>query len=343
MCRLSSRQLPSPRIGVEVDKRSTVWKYKAHIRIRTLRLYTRSQTDAAMAIENHILLAQIRRAMHESARERPEIWECPDTMCDIVRAIIAVNDAMGSEEDIGLSVFVSFRAAKWLGKNVTITSPVLDLHAALVLNSRLLCARQTSWSALRAEWIEVMKHKRHIPSKMRSLMEAEALADEARQRHELHRQKKHWQNEIKAQTRRLARQKEQENRLRERDKRREARAKRQLERKRFQEQRSQAFAQKRHEQHHAALQRLLAKAVSRVERVLACEERKARLAQRKIEAAKTAEWRKILAEAAQARAFALGRLRQVRKLWQEKQRWLRRKDMTTEETLNGLPLHLRGP
>jgi hypothetical protein len=86
-----------------------------------------------------------------------------------------------SEDDLGLSVIVSLRADRWLGRGQHIISPMTSLAEALQVQARILSARNISWMALREEWVNLMlKKKRSLRSGL-SVMEAQSRADVARQ------------------------------------------------------------------------------------------------------------------------------------------------------------------
>lgn len=154
-------------------------QYKAHMDIKALRLYTRGQCSMEAAIEQHIILVQLRHALQAASVGIPEFWHCTE---DIKRVCTSTFTSLGtSEHKLGLCVFVSLRAEEWLGRDFHITSSVMCISEALEVHSRVLRARRVSWEALRAEWVHLMRHKKRSLRTSLSLSEAQALADAARQ------------------------------------------------------------------------------------------------------------------------------------------------------------------
>jgi len=238
-------------------------QYKAHMDIKALRLYTRGQCSMEAAMEQHIILVQLRNALQAASVGIPEFWHCIE---DIKRVCTSTFSSLGtSEHKLGLCVFVSLRAEEWLGRDFHITSPVMRISDALEVHSRVLRARRVSWEALRAEWVHLIRHKKSSIRTSLSLSEAQALADAARQ---------------------------------------------------------------------TALKKRLAHAVRRAMRSLEKE------GQQKIKASKSqarhssSEKRRVRLEAATA---ALSQ----RRAMNERRRWLRRRDLTTEDLLRGPPSDLR--
>lgn len=83
----------------------------------------------------------------------------------------ALAESGFTEDTIGLSVFVHLKATQWLG-DCPIISQVLPLVDALKVHTQLLCARKKSWTALRAEWIGLIRAKKYV-----SETEAASIAD----------------------------------------------------------------------------------------------------------------------------------------------------------------------
>lgn len=148
--------------------------YQAQLRIRHLRMYTRSQDDINTAVGHQMVLVQARHALDGAAEE---IWHDPVNFCSIFNT--ALHTAGSSLEELGLSVFVFMRADEWISRPATITSPVMTLEDAVATHSRLCKARQTSWEHLRAEWIPLMMQTQHARLQRLSQEQAMAFADRA--------------------------------------------------------------------------------------------------------------------------------------------------------------------
>jgi hypothetical protein len=148
--------------------------YRATIHVASLELYTQLQPRLEVAIEHHSILLEIRQAI-------AAVVAFPDQ--DIASAFQTVlANAAVPEDQLNLRVIVRLRARQWLG-STWVNSPVLSLQKAIAWRLRLLRARQDSWVAFRAAWIELMLERGVLgPSNrrpVRSLKEAETAVDEA--------------------------------------------------------------------------------------------------------------------------------------------------------------------
>lgn len=149
--------------------------YQVQMRIRHLRMYTRSQGDLDMAISIQMVLIQARHAVCKAG---DDVWHQPAKFCNIFDSALA--DAGRSREQLGLSVFICMKADEWISRCTTITSPVMPLQQAVAAHSRLLGARQTSWDRLKAEWVLLMQQTQQARIQKLSKVEAEAVAENAR-------------------------------------------------------------------------------------------------------------------------------------------------------------------
>lgn len=148
--------------------------YQAQMNVKALRLYARPQESLDLAIAHQIQLSHLRYAIAAEEKADPNIWLDVTRMYQICQSVF---QEMGTSEiALGLRAFVHIRAQSWLGQSVQITSASTTLCAALDAHARLLTARATSWEVFRAEWIQLMLVKGRL-----TLMEAEAVADRARQ------------------------------------------------------------------------------------------------------------------------------------------------------------------
>lgn len=152
--------------------------YKAHVHIKALRFYTHGHPNLEVALDRQMILVQLRQALSSAGLKKPHLWEDAHAAHQICIEILKANET--SESEMGLSSYVYMRAGHVLVQNCTIISPVMPLKETLELHCRLLRARQTSWQALRAEWVELMQSAKQPPSKRKTLADAEAIADEAR-------------------------------------------------------------------------------------------------------------------------------------------------------------------
>jgi hypothetical protein len=162
-------------------------KYKAHLVIKGLRLYS-DATDYETAIKHHFMFVQMRDSVVAASGLNVSIWEDPSVLLNIFKRVL--NEHASSEERIGLHVFVYMRATPWLDKNTFITSAVMKLEEAVCLYIRLLVAQKASWKDFRSEWIALLQHKRN------SQQHAEAIVDQARS-HALEQQFKRASHRLK--------------------------------------------------------------------------------------------------------------------------------------------------
>lgn len=153
--------------------------YKACMDIMALRIYTRWTADLNEARRFREVLLQLRSRLRQVLECDSSIWyRAEDAYCTCKTALRASGV---SEGELGLGVIVSLRACRWLGAR-QVVSPSQSLQQALDTQARLLCARNTSWDAFRAEWVRMMPAKRCGVVAQLSLSQAEAIADDARQR-----------------------------------------------------------------------------------------------------------------------------------------------------------------
>jgi len=149
--------------------------YQAQLRIRHLRMYTCAQADFDIAVSHQMTLVRARQAIDAAGES---IWNNPHDFCEIFSQ--ALRSAGTSQEELGLSVFVFMRADEWVGRCATITSPVMSLGDALVVHTKLLIARQTSWKQLRTEWVHLMLQTQHARLQQLTVDRAVAIANKAR-------------------------------------------------------------------------------------------------------------------------------------------------------------------
>lgn len=224
-------------------------RYKAHLHIKSFRIYTKSHSTIDMAIDHQIILMQIRLAWTSAWQSNSHLWEdCPEQYACLCEQVLKANGT--SQSELGLKAFVSMEARLWLGKNCFVISPVMDLSEALEWQAKLLRARQVSWPVFRAAWVELMQCMRHARAKVRSAEEAQLFADAAYRKHQIF----VMQREQKDEAKNLARQKRREQKERQRQVKREKR--------------TQARSARHKAKMHALLSKRLAKAVQRVERAL---------------------------------------------------------------------------
>lgn len=173
-----NRHKPLPaQSGIRIMKSSIGTRYRAHLVIKGLRLYTNTSSHSA-AIDHHIIFVQMRDALAAASSKDPCIWTSPDRLLAILNSVLARSNT--SETIFDLHVFVYMRGTPWLDKNTYIVSPAMQLDQAVPLYGKLLRAQCTSWEALRAEWVQLLQLKK--TTKGLSQTEAEAVADHARQK-----------------------------------------------------------------------------------------------------------------------------------------------------------------
>lgn len=164
--------------GVRAIAGAQTMKYRAYMDVKALRFYTRLQPHASVAVEQHALLARMRAALQAAADVDAQAWHRVKDLYVMCSEIL--RSGGGSEEILGLGVYVSLRVNEWLGRKHHITSPRLPLMEALQVHSRILRARLVSWKAVRLEWAHFMQHKKRGLTCGLNLPEAEAIANKAR-------------------------------------------------------------------------------------------------------------------------------------------------------------------
>eukprot|EP00746_Dinoflagellata_sp_MGD_P125553 gnl/MRDRNA2_/MRDRNA2_60322_c0_seq1.p1 gnl/MRDRNA2_/MRDRNA2_60322_c0~~gnl/MRDRNA2_/MRDRNA2_60322_c0_seq1.p1 ORF type:complete len:547 (+),score=123.24 gnl/MRDRNA2_/MRDRNA2_60322_c0_seq1:294-1934(+) len=238
-------------------------RYKAHLHIKSFRIYTNSHATIDMAIDHQIILMQIRLAWTAAWQANPSMWEDdPEQFAILCQQVLKVHNT--SQNEMGLKAFVSMEARHWLGKNCFVISPVMGLSEALAWHGKLLRARRVSWYAFRAAWIELMQCERHAQAKVRSTEGAQLYADAAYNKHQMFLMQRKMRDEAKSLARQQHREKMEYHRQVEREKREQARCARQS------------------AKIYAVLERRLVRAVQSVERALDLKsKRDVRLRQKK--------------------------------------------------------------
>jgi len=158
-----------------IIRRDSRLKFKGRVYFGSLCVTTREQIEMDVAQRHQEILESVRSAVATQASSNPDLWDDSGAILRICRQVL---EACGtSEEALGLSTFVMMRATQWLG-STRIVSPTTSLRGALETRARLLHARATSWEALRAEWIALLRAMdRKMPL---SVQAAEAIVDAAR-------------------------------------------------------------------------------------------------------------------------------------------------------------------
>lgn len=165
--------------GIRICETTHASKYRAHLVIRGLRLYTNT-SEYETAIDYHITFVQMRDAIAAESVLNPCIWTDPDKVMDIMNSVLDANNVAVNPSVI--HAFVYTRAKRWLDNHTYITSPVMQLRDAVKLYARLLSAQNQSWEQLRYEWAQLLQHKRIFQAKGLSMEDAEAMIDQARQK-----------------------------------------------------------------------------------------------------------------------------------------------------------------
>jgi len=253
--------------GISRDQRYKLSSYKAHLHIKSLRIYTKSHSAIEMAIDHQIILMQIRLAWMAAWKVNADIWEeNPEKLASVYKHVLATNST--SESKLGLKAFVSMQVVPWLGRNCFIISPVMDLVEVLELQAKLLCARRMSWPAFRLEWVQLMQRKKHYHAKVRSAAEAEGVADSAYQCHQMFLRQCIQERKMRKEARSVAQQQRREKEKREREMRWYARERRKKERQIERQKLLGARIERQTAKKMACLEKRLAKAVRTVERAL---------------------------------------------------------------------------
>merc|ERR1711907_554780 len=79
-------------------------RYKAHLHIKSFRIYTSSHATIDMAIDHQIILMQIRLAWTAAWQSNPNMWEeHPEQFASLCREVLKANGT--SESEMGLKAF----------------------------------------------------------------------------------------------------------------------------------------------------------------------------------------------------------------------------------------------
>lgn len=154
--------------------------YSAQATVMCLRFQCARQRSREAAETQQTVLRHLRRALLTAAAEDPAIWTRPGEVC--AKAAEALEQRHVRSGELGLSVLVHMRAARFLGQRVQIVSPVLPLAAAARLQACLLRARGSGWEAFRAVWVQLLRMRKHRHSRAVTMDDAREIADGARRR-----------------------------------------------------------------------------------------------------------------------------------------------------------------
>jgi len=160
---------------VHVGKNMGGTRYRTQLVIRGLRIYALAK-QYEEAIEQHVILAQMRDAIASESRLDHSLWTNHEKLLGLLEGALKENNT--SEQEMKLHTYVYMKAAPWLHTGAVISSPTMQLSEAIVVYSRLLLAHSASWERLRAEWVQILLVQRK--GLARSRIEAEAVADQAR-------------------------------------------------------------------------------------------------------------------------------------------------------------------
>jgi len=131
-------------------------QHKAYLDIMGLRMYTQWTTDRAAALHHAAALSHLREVLRGALVGDPLLWWRPAAALHLCED--ALRSRGTSPHALGLRALVALRACRWLGSH-QIISPSLPLEEALRTQARLLHARDMSWEALRAEWVQLLAEK----------------------------------------------------------------------------------------------------------------------------------------------------------------------------------------
>lgn len=149
-------------------------KYQASIHVKGIRLYTPEQNCFDAAITHQMVLVEIRSALISRSLESPNFWQDHEAVMDTFHSVLRSFGT--TENDLGVRAWVHMRTPRWLGSRVRIASQASCLAHTLTIHSRLLRARDTSWEALKAEWVLLLQRG----SRCLTQHEAERIANKAR-------------------------------------------------------------------------------------------------------------------------------------------------------------------
>lgn len=133
-------------------------RFQASARFRGVRFYTPEHSSEAVAWEHRRILTRLLAVLLDLEASSPQGWQ--DVAADACRATL--SEAGTSEGALGLRAFIFLRAHKHAGRNAWVTSPAESLCRTFEMHRRLCKARDTSWSALRAEWVQLLQLRRDV-------------------------------------------------------------------------------------------------------------------------------------------------------------------------------------
>jgi|Transcript_49903 hypothetical protein len=151
--------------------------YRAYVAVANMEIYSRLQSNVEEAIEDHVILTQVRDVIVVAMLER----RSDDDLIDMVRKFLV--DCNTSEDDIQLRAKIRVRATEWMGA-LRISSHMLLFENAIHLRSKILRAKRSSWQDFRAVCISLLQRDKRDKvfrgrAIKRTLTEAEIVTDKA--------------------------------------------------------------------------------------------------------------------------------------------------------------------
>lgn len=153
--------------------------YRAFTAIANMEIYTRLQPSIDVAIEDHIVLVQLREAiLLNMDSENKKLYQSDEQVLRSCRKCLADNYT--SEKELQLRARIRIRATRWMGP-LRVCSPTLPFAEAIALRSKLLSSRRSSWESFRGECISLLQRERcyHLKWTRRTHQEATVVTDKA--------------------------------------------------------------------------------------------------------------------------------------------------------------------
>merc|ERR1712107_249091 len=78
--------------GIQRDTRYKQSSYKAHLHMKSLRIYTKSHASIETAVDHQIILMQIRSAWMEAWHANVDVWEeQPERLVSLCKDVLLTN------------------------------------------------------------------------------------------------------------------------------------------------------------------------------------------------------------------------------------------------------------
>lgn len=128
-------------------------RFRVAAKFKGVNFYTREHFAEDVALHHQRTLTRMLVVLFDLEASAPRGWQ--GVASDACHAVL--SEAGTPEGALGLCAYIRLRAHKHLGRHAVVTSPADSLCRTFETHRRLSHARDTSWNALRSEWLQLLQ------------------------------------------------------------------------------------------------------------------------------------------------------------------------------------------